>query len=141
MGECVVAQRGRPRFEPTEEQPQNVEIMVGLGIPREDIRLLVRDANDKPISLKTLEKYFRDELDRGAARLNAHAGNFIVATFLGATAPKGTRPIKDERVRGRLAELFAKARLGWRETSVHQHEGKDGAKQIIFEISQADADI
>jgi hypothetical protein len=31
-------------------------------------------------------------------------------------------PIRDERVRGRLGELFAKARLRWRETDSNQHE-------------------
>jgi hypothetical protein len=32
--------RGRPRFEPTDEQCKNVEIMVGLGIRQEDICLV-----------------------------------------------------------------------------------------------------
>ena len=32
-----MATRGRPAFQPTNEQRVNVEIMVGLGIPEEDI--------------------------------------------------------------------------------------------------------
>jgi hypothetical protein len=39
----------------------------------------------------------------------------MVSTIFGAKPPNGMTPIRDERVRGRLGELFLKARLGWRE--------------------------
>jgi len=39
----------------------------------------------------------------------------MVSTIFGAKPPNGVTPIRDERVRGRLGELFLKARLGWRE--------------------------
>src|SRR5260221_1871778 len=39
-------------------------------------------------------------------------------------------PIKDERVRGRLGELFLKARLGWRETDSNQNEGRKEERPI-----------
>ena len=42
-----MATRGRPAFQPTNEQRVNVEVMVGLGIPEEDICLIVRDRRDK----------------------------------------------------------------------------------------------
>jgi hypothetical protein len=48
----------------------------------------------------------------------------MVATIFGTRPPDGLTPIKDERVRGRLGELFLKARLGWRETNSNQHEGR-----------------
>jgi hypothetical protein len=43
---------GSPAFQPTEEQRKNVEVLAGFGIPEEDICLIVRDRNDKPISKK-----------------------------------------------------------------------------------------
>jgi len=39
----------------------------------------------------------------------------MVSTIFGTKPPNGVTPIRDERVRGRLGELFLKARLGWRE--------------------------
>jgi len=75
--------RGRPRFEATDEQRKNVEIMVGLGIRQEDICLVIRDRNDKPISKPTLLQHFRKEIDTGATKLNSMVGNFMVETILG----------------------------------------------------------
>jgi hypothetical protein len=107
--------RGRPAFQPTDEQRKNVEVMVGLGITEEKICLLVRDRRDKPISRNTLRKHFKKELEIGPTKLNAQVGNFMVSTIFGTKPPNGATPIRDERVRGRLGELFLKARLGWRE--------------------------
>ena len=110
-----MAMRGRPAFQPTDEQRKNVQVMVGLGITEENICLLVRDRRDKPISRNSLRKHFKKELETGATKLNAQVGNFMVSTIFGAKPPNGATPIRDERVRGRLGELFLKARLGWRE--------------------------
>ena len=57
-----MAMRGRPAFQPTDEQRKNVEVMVGLGIPEEKIRLVVRDRRDKPISRTSLRRHFNREL-------------------------------------------------------------------------------
>jgi len=89
--------------------------MVGVGITEENICLVVRDRRDKPISRTSLRKHFKRELETGATKLNAQVGNFMVSTIFGAKPPNGVTPIRDERVRGRLGELFLKARLGWRE--------------------------
>ena len=114
--------RGRPAFQPTDEQRKNVEVMVGLGITEEKICLLVRDRRDKPISRNSLRKHFKKELETGATKLNAQVGNFMVSTIFGAKPPDGVTPIRDERVRGRLGELFLKARLGWREIDLGPKE-------------------
>jgi hypothetical protein len=118
-----MATRGRPAFQPTDEQRKNVEVMVSIGIPEEQICLFVRDRRDKPICRNSLRKHFKKELETGATKLNAKVGHFMVATIFGTKPPDGFTPIKDERVRGRLGELFLKARLGWRETDSNQHEG------------------
>ena len=118
-----MATRGRPAFQPTNEQRQNVEVMVGLGIPEEQICLVVRDRRDKPICRNTLRRHFEKELQTGATKLNAKVGHFMVATIFGTRPPDGVTPIRDERVRGRLGELFLKARLGWRDdVNQQRHE-------------------
>ena len=117
-----MARRGRPAFQPTDEQRKNVEVMAGLGIPEENICLLVRNRSDTPISRNSLRKHFKKELEVGATKLNARVGHFMVTTIFGTRPPDGVTPIRDERVRGRLGELFLKARLGWRETVLNQHE-------------------
>jgi hypothetical protein len=114
--------RGRPVFQPTDEQRKNVEVMVGLGVTEEKICLLVRDRRDKPISRNSLRKHFKKELETGATKLNAQVGNFMVSTIFGTKPPHGVTPIRDERVRGRLGELFLKARLGWREIDLGPKE-------------------
>jgi hypothetical protein len=117
-----MAMRGRPAFQPTDEQRKNVEVMVGLGIPEGKICLLVRDRRDTPISRNSLRKHFKKELETGATKLNAQVGNFMVVTIMGAKPPAGVTPIRDERVRGRLGELFLKSRLGWRENDLGPQE-------------------
>lgn len=126
-----MAERGRPAFQPTDEQRKNVEVMVSLGIPEQKICLLIRDRRDKPICRNSLRKHFKKELETGATKLNARVGHFMVATIFGTRPLDGVTPIKDERVRGRLFELFLKARLGWRESnSPNQHEGDTEERSI-----------
>lgn len=85
-------------FVPTKEQQDLAETLSGYGIPQADIARLLR------VSLQTLHRYFRDELDIGMAKANgAVAANmFKMATGDGPHA-------------GRMAIFWAKARMGWRE--------------------------
>jgi hypothetical protein len=121
-------------------QRKNVEMMVGLGIKQEDICLMVRDAKDKPIALKTLLKHFRKELDQGAAMLNARVGNFIVATMLGTHPEGGAMPITNEHARVSLLQLYARSRMGWRETVLNQNAGKDRGT-IVVQIAKGDENL
>jgi hypothetical protein len=95
----------------------------------------------------TLRKHFRKEIDQGASNLNARIGNFMVSTILGQKLPEEAvkqglvTPITNEHARASLLELHAAARMGWRKTAVHQHEGKDGAKTIVYEVSSTDAKL
>ena len=130
-----MTRRGRPAFQPTDEQRKNVEVMASIGIPEENIRLVVRNRSDTPISRTSLRKHFKKELEIGATKLNARVGYFMVATIFGTRPPDGVTPIRDERVRGRLAELFLKARLGWREVVLNQHEVPKQSKE------QTDVDV
>ena len=129
-----MATRGRPAFQPTDEQRINVEIMVGLGIPEEKICLLIRNRRDKPICRNTLRRHFEKELQTAATKLNAKVGHFMVATIFGTRPPEGVTPIRDERVRGRLGELYLKARLGWREDR-NRHKGREeGPGKLIQDV-------
>ena len=136
-----MAMRGRPAFQPTDEQRKNVEVMVGLGIPEDKICLLVRDRRDTPISRNSLRKHFKKELETGATKLNAQVGNFMVVTIMGAKPPAGVTPIRDERVRGRLGELFLKSRLGWRENDLGPQDRRAKRGENSGELAEAEGDI
>jgi hypothetical protein len=134
-----MATRGRPVFEPTTEQRQNVEVMASLGIPEGQICLVVRDRRDKPICRNTLRRHFGKELQTGATKLNAKVGYFVVATILGTRPPDGMTPIRDERVRGRLCELYLKARMDWREIDLRPKEERRIERNAI-EDAERDLD-
>lgn len=73
-----MAQRGRPKFRPTDEQRDQVEILVSGGMTHEDIATAIG------ISKPTLEKHFRDELAHGGPKKRAE-----VLGMLYAAARKG----------------------------------------------------
>jgi hypothetical protein len=104
-----------PRFEPTEQQRQNVEILVACGTPYEAVAQIVRHPDGRSISERTLRKYFRPQLNAGLALLKLRMLRLLVASIEGNDdlLPPGVRPITNEFVRGRLLELFLKCRMGW----------------------------
>jgi len=136
---------GRPPFEPTAEQRQNVEIMVGLGIPQTDICLMVRGPKGKPINKRTLEKHFRNEIDTGAASLRTEVGNFMISVIKGTDPPPGFKPILDDKVRGSMLELFCAAQLGWRKTVRTEHAnaaGPDGKPlPFVYQANKTDSKL
>jgi hypothetical protein len=89
--------------------------LTGLGIPQTDIcRLVTNPQTGKPLDPKSLRKHFALEISTGAVELKFLMGRFIVATILGLPPP-GTVAITDDRMRAKLAILFAKTQMGWRE--------------------------
>jgi len=85
-------------FEPTAEQRRLARAMAGLGLPQEQIALLLE------IDPKTLRKHFRDDLDRGMAEANVKIAQslFNMATTGGSVA---------------AAIFWMKARAGWRRST------------------------
>lgn len=85
-------------YEPTQDHRDLVETLAGYGVPQEDIARLCR------ISVPTLLKHFRDDLDMGVAKANAAVGANVwrMATGNGPEAPA-------------MARYWTKARMGWRE--------------------------
>ena len=125
----------RRAFEPTAEQRDNVELMIGFGIPQTDIcRVIKNPESGKPIDEKTLRKHFTQEIATGATKLKALAGQRIAATMLGRAGG-----IKDPRAEATLLIFFAKTRMGWSEVSIHKHTGLKGGDPI--EIRHARDDL
>ncbi len=101
--------RGRPPFQPTDEQRRQVEAMVGYGMPEGQIALLILNPQThRPIDEKTLRRHFRSEIDRGQVKANAAVAQslFRLATGGNVTA----------------AIFWAKTRMGWKETTVLEHD-------------------
>lgn len=85
-------------FEPTQKDRDLIETLSGYGIPQDDIARLAR------ISLTTLHKYFKDELELGGAKANA----FVAANMFRMATGDGPHA-------GRMSMFWAKCRMGWRE--------------------------
>jgi hypothetical protein len=131
---------GQPAFQPTDEQRKNVETLVGLGIRQEDICQIVRDKRDKPISVPTLEKHFRKEIDTGATKANAIVGAFVWATMRGSAPPPGFQPLNDAKARMRFTELWLHHRMGWQPSSTVALANA-GGKALVIEISKTDSKL
>ena len=97
--------RGRPPFEPTEEQRRMVKGMAALGIPRRDIGYVLGVSED------TVEKYFLEELNVGPAEANARIGQFLY---------------RQAQTNLTAAIFWAKTRMGWREVNRTELTGADG---------------
>jgi hypothetical protein len=142
-----------PRFQPTQDQRNSVEAMIGFGITEDAICDLIRNPRTgKPIDEKTLRRHFKSEISTGETKLKSLVGNFIVNTILGRTRkvtenrdgkdieveiPLG---LTDERARATLTVFFAKTRMGWKETVVNEHANASG-KPFIFQVNKIDAQL
>jgi hypothetical protein len=88
----------RPPFTPTEEQRRYVKSMSAYGIPEEDIAVVLGLR-----SVKTLRKYFSQELKRGRIEANckviqtlfqmATSGECVAATIFWAKTRMGFREV------------------------------------------------
>ncbi len=106
------------KFVPTAEQRQNVEAMTGFGIPQDDICLLIKNRETgKPIDRKTLASHFADEIATGLTKANAQVAGSL---FKDATS------CPNDRARVAASSFWLKMRAGWKDTTVHEHVGKDG---------------
>jgi len=117
--------RGRPKFEPTQDQRSQVKLMKALGIPEERIcKTITNPRTGKPVAPMTLARAFAPELASGATEFHALVGNFIVCAILGKKPALGDA-IKSEQVRMTAAIFFAKTQMGWRERVVNEPANKD----------------
>ena len=96
---------------PTDESRKLVESTSGLGLPHEQIAILVG------IDDKTLRKYYRTELDTGKAKAN---GQIAKTLFSKAVAGDTTSLI-----------WWTKTQMRWAETVKQEISGADGQDLVI----------
>ena len=106
---------------PTEENRKLVESTSGLGLPHEQIAILVG------IDDKTLRKHYRHELDVGKAKAN---GQIAKTLFSKAMSGDTTSLI-----------WWTKAQLRWSETVKNEVTGADGTPLITgIQVTFVNAD-
>lgn len=86
---------GQKPHEPSEESHKLVRTLSGLGVPQDDICVLV--GCTKP----TLHKHYRESLDKGLAEANSQIAQTLFKQAIGGNIA--------------AAIFWAKARMGWRE--------------------------
>lgn len=96
------------KFVPDKDQRLLVQVMGGLcGMPHEYVALqIINPDTNKPITRKTLERAFKDELKDGKARSNAMVQQSLFRKAIG----KGPGSVT-------AAIYWTKAQMGWREAA------------------------
>jgi len=101
---------GRRAHVPQPQDRRQVEAMAGYGIPENDIACVLE------IDAKTLRRHYRSELDKGHIKATAKVAENLYRKATG----EGREAV--------IAAIFwLKTRAGWKETSLHEVSGKDGA--------------
>jgi hypothetical protein len=95
----------------TDESRRMVESTSGLGLPHEQIAILVG------IDDKTLRKYYRTELDTGKAKANGQIAKTLYSKAVG----------------GDTTSLiwWTKTQMKWAETQKHELTGAEGGDLVI----------
>lgn len=110
---------GRPAFEPTDKDRKEVEALSGVGLPEEQIAVLIGGG----ISRDTLRKYFQQELVSGRAKANSQ-----VAKTLWQKAMSGDTT---------AAIWWTKTQMKWAETQKHQISGdKENPLQVTLQATE-----
>ena len=110
-------QGGRPEFVPTEVQRAWVVDTAKVGLPQEFIRLnIINPDTDLAVSLKTLRKHFRRELDEGLSLFGFELMKPASVVALDKNHPDFAR-----------MNIWAQqSRLGMKATTVTELVGQDG---------------
>lgn len=112
---------GRKQFEPTAEERQKVYHLTAAGFTVEDIAKVIYRYN-KPISDKTIRKYFARELEY--ARIEA----------VGAVAARLFKKAVDGDTTAMI--FYLKTRGGWKETQITEHSGEVITKKLSISESE-----
>jgi 16S rRNA G966 N2-methylase RsmD len=111
---------GRPPFKPTDEERKQVGQMVAVGIPQEQIAMVIRDG----IDADTLAKHFKKEIRESKILANAKVGGTLFNKIMNGDTS--------------AAIFWAKTQMGWKETQAHEHMGKDGKPIVLWGGKNAD---
>lgn len=91
---------------PREELRDKIKIMTAIGIPHAQIAGVLK------MSLETLHRCYKDDLDYGATEANTVVGGKIFEAA--------------KRGESWACSLWAARRMGWKETTATELTGKDG---------------
>ncbi len=106
----------KPLHQPTEKTRAEIIALRSYGVPIKEVAAYIG------IDDKTLYKYYKDELENSAIKANANVGKFLYQAASGQALTTGAT--YSDCVRA--AMFWAKTRMGWKETNVQEHTGKDG---------------
>lgn len=105
---------GRPAFEATDEEREQVTRMAIAGITHEQMALCIRNG----IDADTLKKHFKEELATSKTKAIANlAGNLYQRAMEGGTAE---------------SIFYLKTQGGWKETQVNEHAGEIKAISVNY---------
>jgi hypothetical protein len=108
---------------------------LGGATPNEEASAILGDSGSEVYAVAACTRV----LETGETKLHALVADLFICTILGRQ-PLCGKPIQDEQARVAAAIFFAKTRLGWQETDVHQHEGHNGGP-IVFQAYPEDNDL
>ena len=76
---------GRPPHQPTEANRKQVKALAAYGVPQDEIGMVIG------ISKPTLERHYRDELDRGEVEANAKVAESLFRKATGDGSSRSQR--------------------------------------------------
>jgi hypothetical protein len=121
----------RKSHEPNKTTKAEVSALASFGLPHADIAVYL------DIDPKTLRKHYRHELDTAELTANARVGKFLFKSASGLALKEGATHADCIRA----AMFWAKTRMRWRETHVHELTGPGGGpvRTINSEMSAEEA--
>jgi hypothetical protein len=132
---------GRKPFEPAEALRRQVQTLAAFGVPQEDIcRMAINPNTKKPIDIKTLRKYFRQELDVGASKATAKVVESLFRQAVGAPAQYDAR---GRVIRAERAPVLAAA-VFWMKTHAKLRETANPERRkehATLKIDKLDRDV
>lgn len=102
----------RPPFQPTEEQRKLVEQLAAFGVPMDQMVHMIPNKDGKPITVKTLRKHFKVELETGELKANTKVAQSLYKQAM------------DGNVSAQI--FWLKTRARWKEPQHVELTGKDG---------------
>lgn len=131
-------QRGAPKgkfgnvaHERSEETARQIETMAGLGIPQEDMALILN------ISVDTIDRHYREEADKGLARAKVTLLNRAHRMAMMEGLPQGITPDRAYEIASRKIDFLLNVVHRVRPGTEHDF----GAGTINVSISADDAEL
>ena len=109
---------GRQPFKPTDDERKQVGQMVAVGIPQEQIAMVIRDG----IDADTLAKHLKKEIRESKILANAKVGGTLFNKIINGDTS--------------AAIFWAKTQMGWRETGTLELTGKDGGPVQTIDVTK-----